>query len=220
LLLRLAGTKVVPFYLFASVLKEKKEKNISILICTSNKGKIKEFKNNLLNMDFFTLKDENIFIDIEETGQTFLENALIKLNTLLDFYPYLKDKYDYIIAEDSGLCVSSLRGEPGIYSARYSGTHGNDLANNNKLLSKMVGTLDRSAYYEIHIALYHDSIHTFSATMNGSISTSIKGDNGFGYDPIFIPENYTQTLGELTEDIKASISHRSKAILDIQKMFL
>jgi XTP/dITP diphosphohydrolase len=218
-LLRLAGTKVVPFYLFASVLKEKKEKNISILFCTTNQGKINEFKIKLLHTDLFTLKDEGIFIDIEESGQTFLENALIKLNTVLDLYPYLKDKYDYIIAEDSGLCVSSLNGEPGIYSARYSGEHGNDVANNNKLLSKMVEILDRSAYYEICIALYHNSIHTFSATMNGSISISPKGNNGFGYDPIFIPENYTQTLGELDENAKLSISHRSKAIKDIQKKF-
>lgn len=183
------------------------------LICTTNSNKIKEFKHKLLQVEFYTYKDENISIDIEENGNTFQENALIKLNAILNEFPHLSQKYDLIIAEDSGICVNALNGNPGIYSARYAGEHGNDQLNNQKLLEELKEVEDRNAHYEASIAcLYKGTIHSFTGKMNGKIALSEKGNNGFGYDPLFIPHNQTMTLGELTDDFKLEISHRSQAI--------
>lgn len=212
-LARLARAKVLLFYLSASILEEKIEKKLSALICTTNNGKIKEFKDKLLNVNFHTLKDENIFINIIEDGASFKENALIKLNTILEKFPYLRNKYDLILAEDSGLCVTALDGRPGVYSARYAGSHGDDTANNTLLLEKLKGEKNRSAYYEVCIALYYNNkTSVFSDIMRGAISKSEQGENGFGYDPLFVPEGFSKTLGELDSSVKLQLSHRSKAL--------
>ncbi|HRO76733.1 MAG TPA: RdgB/HAM1 family non-canonical purine NTP pyrophosphatase [Crocinitomicaceae bacterium] len=183
------------------------------LLCTTNKGKVKEFKDKLLQVDFYTLKDENIFIDINENGHTFEKNARIKLNTILETYPILKEKYDFILAEDSGLCVESLDFAPGIYSARYAGEHGNDDLNNSKLLHELKNQSNRNAFYEVCIAVFHNgTTHIFSGKVHGTIATEPTGTNGFGYDPLFIPNGFSKTFGELDTDIKLKISHRTKAI--------
>lgn len=190
---------------------------MNIILCTTNQDKVNEFKNNILSLNISTYKDENININIEETGTTFQENALLKLNEVIKTFPYLIKKYDLIIAEDSGLCVDALDGQPGIYSARYSGQNASDSANNQKLLSELEGCKERKAHYELCIAcFYQQATHLFTGTLDGEIANKEMGTNGFGYDPLFIPKGYRQTLGELDATIKAKISHRSKAI---EKMF-
>lgn len=186
---------------------------MDILICTTNKGKAKEFKDSLLNAEIKILSDENIYIDIEENGNTFRENALIKLNEVLKLYPKLKQNYDLILAEDSGLCVDSLNGAPGIFSARYAGLEKSDKKNNLKLLDSLNGISDRKAHYAICMAVYYkDKIITIEDSLGGKIATNESGENGFGYDSLFIPEGYDITFGELEETIKNKISHRAKAI--------
>lgn len=183
------------------------------LICTNNANKVKEFRDMSLNHEFYCLKDENILIDIPETGQTFKENAQIKLETILKQYPTLISKYDVIIAEDSGLCVHSLNNSPGIYSARYAGEKATDKENNTLLLTNLKDVSERSCYYTIIIAAYYNSIfHYFEGTLNGEITDKPSGNNGFGYDPIFIPSGYDKTFGDLSIDVKKEISHRSRAI--------
>ncbi len=183
------------------------------LICTTNSGKIKEFKDKLSSFHFFTLKEEDIFIDIAETGYSFEDNALLKLDTILTAYPYLMDKYDLILTEDSGLCVDILDGAPGIYSARYGGEHGNDDLNNKHLLTNLEFQSNRRAHYEACIAAFFSNTkYTFTGKVFGNISFYPKGANGFGYDPLFIPEGYTETFGELDNTIKIKISHRANAI--------
>jgi len=192
---------------------------MKILICTTNNGKVKEFKHKLLTDEIKTLRDENIFIEIEENGQTFEENAFIKLNTILDKFPELKFKFNLIIAEDSGLCVDALNGEPGIYSARYCGEHGNDKSNNLKLLSALNGIIERNAHYcATIVAWFDEQKYTFVGKMEGTIAFAESGGNGFGYDPLFIPKGYHQTLGNLDEELKLKISHRSKAIDEMLKV--
>ena len=183
------------------------------LICTTNVGKVKEFKDKLPQFHFNTLKDEGIFLDIEETGSSFEENALLKLTTIIKLYPELIEKYELILAEDSGLCVDSLNGAPGIYSARYSGEHSNDTLNNQRLLSELYNSTNRVAHYEVCIAVhYNRSNYTFNGKVYGVISDEPKGDNGFGYDSLFIPDGYSETFGELNNEIKLQISHRTNAI--------
>ena len=186
---------------------------MDFLICTTNQGKVKEFKNSFLNVNFQTLKDEKIFLEIEETGSTFEENALLKLKTIIDSFPHLKEKYDFIIAEDSGLCVEILNGAPGIYSARYSGKNSSDYSNNQKLLSELNSLTNRNAFYIACIACYHNNKYkVFQGELHGTIAKDLKGENGFGYDPLFIPNGYSQTFGELDPSIKLRISHRSRAL--------
>lgn len=183
------------------------------LLCTTNKNKIREFQEKINLFHFHTYSDESIDIDIEETGNTFKENADIKLQTILDQYEYLKEKYQLIIAEDSGLCVESLEGAPGVYSARYSGEKSSDDSNNKKLLEELEKSSNRNAHYEACIACYfNNKKFYFTGKVEGSISNIEIGNNGFGYDPLFIPNGYSETFGQLDEKIKLQISHRTMAI--------
>lgn len=186
---------------------------MDFLICTTNQNKVKEFKNNILNVNFKTLKDEKIFLEIDETGATFEENALLKLKTIINRFPHLKEKYDFIVAEDSGLCVESLNGAPGIYSARYSGNNSSDSSNNQKLLGELNSITNRNAFYIACIACYHNNEYkVFQGELHGTIAKDMKGESGFGYDPLFIPNGYFKTFGELDPSIKLQVSHRSRAL--------
>ena len=116
-------------------------------------------------------------------------------------------------AEDSGLEVTSLNGLPGVYSARYAGEHGNDQANMKKLLVDLTSSLDRTAQFKTVVSLMLDGeVYNFEGTFTGSIATEPRGNNGFGYDPIFIPTGYNKTFAELSSDEKNAMSHRKKAI--------
>ena len=189
----------------------------TIVLASSNKHKLKEYKEILKDYNIITLKDIDYYDEIEENGKTFEENALIKAKTISN---YLKEKnLDYIVVgEDSGLCVDSLNGEPGIYSARYSGVHGDNQANRDKL-QKELKDKDRSAYFMCTIAVYYpDSKYKiFTGKTYGKITKEELGNKDFGYDCIFYSNELNKTFGEANEEEKNKVSHRAKAIKEMLK---
>lgn len=191
----------------------------TILLATNNQHKLKELKELLANYNIITLKDIEYFNEIEENGQTFEENALIKAKTI---HNYLNQKgLDYIvIADDSGLCVDSLNGAPGVYSARYAGKHGDDQANRNKLQKELEGK-EKSAYFICTIVVYYPNgqYKVFEGKTYGEIIAKEKGSKEFGYDCIFYSNELNKTFGEATEEEKNSVSHRGRAIKEMLKEF-
>ena len=189
------------------------------VIATGSAGKIRDFAH-ILGTDhyqFQTLKDIGFDGDIVEDGKTFAENAIIKSSTTAR---WLKDRgiEATVLADDSGLEVFALNGEPGIYSARYSGDHGNDGANNDKLLHKLEGIEDRRARY--FCALSYQTVgpegisepRIFEGECRGTINHAPVGDMGFGYDPLFVPDGETRTFAQMELEEKKAISHRGNAI--------
>lgn len=183
-----------------------------IVLATNNKHKLKEYKKILKDYEVITLNDICFYDEIEENGETFVENAFIKARTI---HKFLKEKdLEYIVAgEDGGLCVTSLDGAPGVYSARYAGVHGDDKANREKLLKEIEGK-DRKAYFTCTIALvYPDgSEKYFEGRTYGTITYEEKGNTEFGYDSLFYSDELNKTFGEASEDEKNSVSHRGRAI--------
>lgn len=182
---------------------------MEIIFATNNNNKVKEiqsFVNDSLKI--ISLKEADIFEEIEEPYFTFEENALTKA-----MYVYKKTG-KRCFSEDSGIVVEALNGAPGVLSARYAGVQGDDAANNRKLLEALEKVEDRAAYYKAVICLVFnlDEIIYFDGVCKGKIATELVGNGGFGYDPLFIPEGYTTTFGVLGIDIKKQLSHRSKAI--------
>lgn len=180
---------------------------MKIILASNNKNKIKEIKNILKNHEIISLKEAGIEHETIEDGQTFIENALKKA------YEISQISGCVTIADDSGLCVDALNGRPGIFSARYSGGHGNDKDNINLILKELDGINNRRAHYTCAVALcYPDGKSvTLEKHWNGIIGYEPKGDNGFAYDPIFIPENETKTAAEMTDEEKNLVSHRALA---------
>ena len=184
---------------------------MKIVLASRNKHKISEWEATLGKyidgVTILSLDEVGVFGEIEEDGETFEENALIKARAAMG--------RGYIsIGEDSGLSVNALGGAPGVYSARYAGEHGNDKANNEKLLAELSDKDDRSAKFvcTIGCVLPDGSEHTFRGETQGVIITSPRGDGGFGYDPLFLYESEGKTFAELTAEQKNAISHRGKAI--------
>lgn len=189
----------------------------TIVMASNNKHKLKEFKEILTDYNILTLDDINYYDDIEETGSTFEENALIKAETI---HKYLHDKgLEYIVvADDSGLCVEALNGEPGIYSARYAGDHGNNEANRNKLQENLVGK-KRDAYFVCTIVVIYPNgeYKKFEGKTFGKITKEELGNKDFGYDCIFCSDDLNKTFGEASEEEKNSVSHRGRAIRKMLK---
>lgn len=184
---------------------------MEIVIASRNKHKIKELEALLSkyieDVKLFSLDDVGFFGEIEENGSTFSENALIKARAAA--------KCGKIgVGDDSGLCVDALGGAPGIYSARYAGEHGNDEANNDKLLCELSDKEDKSASFVCAIACVMPDGREFSieGRANGKIIDKRCGKGGFGYDPIFFYEPLGKTFAELTSEEKNSISHRGVAV--------
>ncbi len=181
-----------------------------ILFATRNAHKVEEVSDILkdLPVELQSLLDFPEIGDIEESGQTFEENALIKARTVYQATGLLT------IADDSGLEVDALQGAPGIYSARYAGNSHNYQANNEKLLEalKHVPPDKRSAQFRCVVAIVGPGIEeVVEGVIRGHIAEKPKGHKGFGYDPLFIPEGYRQTFAQLGESIKNKISHRARA---------
>lgn len=184
-----------------------------IILSTGNPDKMVEIKNIFrdLEIDIKTKKDLGLEdFEIKETGNTLEENAIIKAKALAE-------KVDgIVIADDTGLFVDYLNGAPGVHSANYGGGDHDYNGNNERLLKELDGVpLDkRQAYFEtvIAIVLEDKSIRTVSGRCNGIISLKPSGNMGFGYDPLFIPEGYDKSFGELGLDLKNKISHRSRAL--------
>lgn len=185
---------------------------MKIVLASNNKHKIEEISSIMKGYDIMTMSAVGFTDDIEENGTTFYENALIKAMAL---YHFLKDKGDkyIILSDDSGLCVDALDGRPGIYSARYSGEHGNDKANRKKLLSEMKDKRNRKAYFNCTMVAILPSGEIIEAEGRtyGEIITEEKGENGFGFDSLFYYYPFKKTLAEVSAEEKNSVSHRSKA---------
>ena len=188
----------------------------TIVLASNNKHKIKEFKEILTDYNILSLSEINYTDEIEETGETFEENALIKAKAVHDYLKEKNSKY-IVIAEDSGLCCEALNGEPGIYSARYAGNH-DDQANRDKL-RKELKDKDHTAYFNCTIIVYYpDETHKmFVGKTYGTIIDEEKGDKSFGYDCIFLSDDLKKTFGEATEEEKNSVSHRGRAIESMLK---
>ncbi|PWD83396.1 RdgB/HAM1 family non-canonical purine NTP pyrophosphatase [Ignatzschineria cameli] len=192
-----------------------------ILIASNNQGKIKEFKALFapLEIEVLSLQDLNIDSEPEENGLTFIENALIKARDAA------KKSGLPTLADDSGLVVPALNGEPGIYSARYSES-GNDHDNNLKLLTKMrhLSGVERAAYFKAVLVLLRsadDPVPLIAeGEVHGFITEKIEGNEGFGYDPLFFYPEKKSTFGLLPATLKNQISHRNNALQQLLKKIL
>ncbi|MBC7462884.1 MAG: RdgB/HAM1 family non-canonical purine NTP pyrophosphatase [Actinobacteria bacterium] len=186
-----------------------------LVLATRNAGKIREFRRILdeagsETIELVGLENFPHLEDVEETGETFLENALLKAETVC-----LQTGLP-AIADDSGLCVDFLNGDPGIFSARWSGVHGDDAANIAKVLDQLmdVDDVQRGAHFTCVTVLALPNGETVSAEgiLNGRILRTPIGSHGFGYDPIFLPEGSANSLAELDAFMKDAISHRGQSL--------
>ncbi len=186
---------------------------MKLVFATNNKNKLHEVQLLLpKSIQVLSLKDINCTEDIAETGTTLQENAHIKAD-------YITKKYQVdCFADDTGLEVLALDGEPGVYSARYAGNENDSVKNMEKLLHNLKDKADRSAQFRTVIALNIRGVkHEFEGVCKGKIANKFTGDKGFGYDPIFIPDGYEKSFAEMTTKEKSAISHRGKAIASLVK---
>lgn len=186
---------------------------MKILIATGNAHKLEEIRRLFVQPDVELIGLSDIPgepPEIEETGDTFQENALLKA------HGYAKFAKMWALADDSGIAVDALDGAPGIYSARYAGTHGDDAGNNRKLLAELEGVPHekRTGRFVCAVALAHPDgrQHVLEDVCEGHVDTRETGDHGFGYDPLFIPLGHHESFGVLDPALKARISHRAKAV--------
>jgi len=185
----------------------------TLVIATRNSGKLFELRQLLRDLPF-TLLDLNCFPlieSVEETGATFAENACVKARA------YAQQTRSLALADDSGLEVNSLGKAPGVYSARYAGDNASDAQRRDKLLAELAKAIpgDRAARFVSAVAIASSGggiLNVSLGVCEGRIAEAPRGSNGFGYDPIFIPDGYSQTFGELPEEVKNQISHRASAL--------
>ena len=190
---------------------------IQLLLATRNRHKTREFAQ-LLGRNF-TVRDLTSKSDVPaivESGSTFAENAALKAVTISKIF-----LNEIVVADDSGLEVEAFGGAPGIFSARYAGENANDRRNVEKLLRELQDTRDRSARFYCVIALAKNGelLTTVAGEVTGTITKSPRGENGFGYDPIFVPNGFCETFAELTSETKNKISHRAKAAASLVQHF-
>ncbi|PLR68455.1 XTP/dITP diphosphatase [Bacillus sp. UMB0893] len=189
-----------------------------VIIATKNAGKLVEFQSILSAYDLkaISLLDLEESPDVEETGSTFEENAVLKAEAISKMYGKMA------IADDSGLSVDFLGGEPGIYSARYAGVDKNDAANIEKVLNKLNGITkeERNARFRCALALAEPGRETITVegSVEGYITNEPIGENGFGYDPIFLVKDKAKTMAQLTKEEKNKISHRAVALQKLAKL--
>ncbi len=180
-----------------------------IVFASNNPHKLRELRELAgADMAILSLDDIGCHDDIPETADTFEGNALLKAR-------WVKERYGYdCFADDSGLEVDALGGEPGVRSARYAGEGHASAANNAKLLSRLSGTTDRRARFRTAIALLagNDEPRFFNGSVEGEILTEAHGEGGFGYDPLFRPLGWAKTFAEATPDEKNAVSHRGNAV--------
>lgn len=183
---------------------------MKLAIATNNQHKLQEIRAILGDSfeELLSLKDLGIDVDVEETGKTLEENALIKARAILSLSGIAT------LADDTGLMVDALRGAPGVYSARYAGEEHDDAKNRALLLKNLDGVKDRSAHFATVIALCYPDGKTLTATgrVNGEILLSERGTEGFGYDSLFFSTELGKTFAEATQAEKNSVSHRGRAL--------
>ena len=181
---------------------------MKLVFATHNDHKLKEVQQLLpKNIQLLSLKDIDCFDEIPETGDTLEENAKIKADHITQTYGL------NCFSDDTGLLVDALNGAPGVYSARYAGGQKDASDNMQKLLNELNGKNNRKAHFKtvVHLNL-NGEVHAFEGTVEGVITDKEQGKGGFGYDPIFKPNGFDKTFGELPSDVKNSISHRGRAI--------
>ena len=186
---------------------------MQIVFASANKNKIQEISALIPSTyKLVSLEDIGITEDIPETGLTIKDNSEIKARYVAEVLITKKLPWA-VIADDSGLEVEALNGEPGVYSARYAGMQKNDTANNKKLLDELANFTNRKAIFVTTITLIlNNQIFFFNGAIIGTIALAPKGIKGFGYDPLFIPQGYQSTFAELEKDVKNKISHRAIAL--------
>ncbi|MEY4504682.1 MAG: non-canonical purine pyrophosphatase, RdgB/HAM1 family [Pseudomonadota bacterium] len=183
---------------------------MNIVLATSNKGKVKEIANAMVDWHILNYTDFIAPQEIEEHGTTFAENSIIKATEIAAKLPY-----EIILADDSGISVPALNNEPGLFSARYAGKNATDKENLEKLCSELKkrSIKKTKAYYTAAITVvFNKQIITTHGFCYGEVLDEPRGENGFGYDPIFIPTGYTTTFGEMDDKHKLELSHRTKGL--------
>lgn len=183
-----------------------------LIVATRNAHKVQEIAAILRD---FEVRDLSVIENpptVEETGATFLENATLKALAISAL------THDVVLSDDSGLEVDSLDGRPGVHSARFAGEDGNDALNNAKLLRELGDREDRAARFRcvLVLARHGEKLAHFAGNVAGRILKEASGAAGFGYDPLFVPEGYESSFAELGEEIKNTLSHRAKALEDLQ----
>lgn len=195
---------------------------LKVIVASNNSHKISEIKNILkdLKLDIYSLKECNIDIDVVEDGKTFKDNAYKKAKEIKDYLTGLGEKDFIVMSDDSGLEVEYLNKEPGVFSARYAGEHGNDEKNNEKLLKNLenVHGKDREAEFVCSIALisYNGKEVFVEGRCRGVIANEKQGTEGFGYDPLFYIPSLNKTFAQLTSEQKNTISHRALALKELK----
>lgn len=188
---------------------------MKIILASGNQGKIREIASYCTRHDVLPYTDIVEKFDVVEDGTTFKANALLKAHAV---YERVKDRVEgafVVLSDDSGISVPALGNAPGIYSARYAGEAASDKENLQKLIDtlKERGIARTPAYYTAAMAIVTErGDFTVHGWMHGDVIAQAKGERGFGYDPMFIPEGYEETLGELEGSVKEKLSHRSKAL--------
>ncbi len=181
-----------------------------IVVASGNRGKIREIKEIFKNYDVISMREAGFDREIDETGCTFEENAVIKARAVSEALGCIA------LADDSGLCVDALGGAPGVFSARYAGGHGDDGANNALLLENMRSVSDekRGAYFEscVALCLKDGTVVTASGRTYGRILRAPDGEGGFGYDPVFFSGELGKSFGRASAEEKNAVSHRAKAL--------
>jgi len=185
---------------------------LKLVFATNNKNKLKEVQAMLTNFEIVSLADINCFEDIPETAKTLEGNAKIKAN-------FITEKYGLnCFADDTGLEVEALNNEPGVYSARYAGKESNAENNMSKLLHELGENSNRKAQFRTAVALnIKGKQYIFEGVCKGTILEKKQGENGFGYDPIFMPTGFNKSFAEMNLEEKGKISHRGKAIEELVK---
>ncbi len=180
---------------------------MELILATNNKGKQQEIRSLLPQTTILTLKDIGFNQEIPEPYHTFRENACTKAKTIYDFCG------KPVMADDSGICANALNGAPGVFSARFAGDDASDEENVQKLLQQLENAGTRKAHYTAVICLIiNGEAHYFEGNCYGAIIRAPRGKGGFGYDPVFVPDGYGQTFGELPAAIKNGLSHRGAAV--------
>ena len=181
---------------------------MKIVFASNNLNKLREIEGLIPEgLELVSLRDIKFYDEVEETGQTLEENSLIKATTVYNFCKLAT------IADDTGLEVDALNGQPGVYSARYAGAHKSSSDNIDKLLTQLKGEENRAAQFRTVFTLKtNDLTLQFEGIVSGSISTEVRGIDGFGYDPIFIPEGLSKTFAEMSLEEKNQRSHRARAL--------
>jgi XTP/dITP diphosphohydrolase len=186
-----------------------------IIMATHNLNKVNEVRDILTNYQLLSLHDLEVRDEIPETGKTLFENALLKVKAIY------KITGKSCLADDTGLEVNALGGDPGVFSARYAGENSSSTENINKLLEEMKGHYDRSATFRTILAYMNEygQYRFFEGVVEGTITESPLGESGFGYDSVFKPIGYDMTFAQMPVSLKNEISHRKRALVEFQKYF-